>query len=267
MSFRPRSKVALSHGRGWLTAESAASIHRIDREIGHPLQITEAGRNWDEQNEHWLTYLRVGYPIALHPDAPSVHQEGDAIDSDEAQQILGVMTDHGWIRTVYRWVNGVWTLVERWHFERFPDKDNHRNDPAPSGAGATPSTFEEDDMIAARITDHSGVKHHAIIGNGYLRHLIGPDDPEWQKNVVTADDRWTDIPIDRLPSVLRTYACDLHIWDIRGGTMVVRDPLDGTVGPGKLWSVMNELRSNIGAVKLTSDATAKYVKQLAAAKS
>lgn len=167
MSYAPRSKVALSHGRGWLTAESAASIHRIDREIGHPLQITEAGRNWDEQNEHWLTYLRVGYPIALHPDAPSVHQKGDAIDSDEAQQILGVMTDHGWIRTVYRRVNGVWTLIERWHFERFPDKDNHRNDPAASGAGSTALTFEEDEDMRVIVTNGN----YYAIAKQFLSHL------------------------------------------------------------------------------------------------
>lgn len=133
----------------------------------------------------------------------------------------------------------------------------------PAG-GQAQLPIEEDDMIAARIIDGKGVRHHAIIGNGYFRHLIGSDDPEWQKNVVTADDRWTDIPIDRLPSVLRTFACDLHIWDVRNGTMVVRDPLTGKVGAGNLWSAMNDLRSNIGAVKVTSVATEKYLKVLAA---
>ena len=138
MSYHPRSVVALSGGRGWLTAESAASIHRIDAQIGHRLQITEAGRSWDEQNAHWLTYQRNGYPIALNPNAPSVHQIGDAVDSDEAQQILHIMADHGWVRTVYRWVNGQWTLVERWHFEHFIEKDNYR-----SGGNVAGS---EDDM-------------------------------------------------------------------------------------------------------------------------
>lgn len=150
MSYQPRSVVALSGGRGWLTAEAAASIHRIDAQIGHRLQITEAGRSFFQQEEHWLRYLRNGYPIALNPNTPSVHQIGDAIDSDEAQRILAVMEDHGWRRTVYRWVNGVWTLVERWHFEYFIAKDNHRFDGAPSGGATTPVTrpnqSEEDEM-------------------------------------------------------------------------------------------------------------------------
>lgn len=135
MAFKPRSVVLLRGGRGWLTKESAASIHRIDAQIGHHLQITEAGRTWDQQNVHFQHYLRYGAPIALNPDTPSVHQIGDAIDSDEAQNILSVMTDHGWIRTVYRWVNGKWTLVERWHFEHFIEKDNHRYEGDPAGGG------------------------------------------------------------------------------------------------------------------------------------
>lgn len=143
----PRSKVDLGGGRGWLTVEAAASIRRIDREIGHRLQVTEAGRSFFQQDEHWRKYLRDGYPIALNPNTPSVHQIGDAIDSDEAQRFVALMAEHGWIRTVYRWVNGVWTLVERWHFEYFIAKDKHRFDPTPASGGKTaPAVPEEDDM-------------------------------------------------------------------------------------------------------------------------
>lgn len=138
--------VDLGFGRGWLSRSAAASVRRIDRQIGHPLQITEAGRTWGRQNEHWLTYKRVGWPIALHPDTPSEHQKGLSIDSDEAQRIIAILEDHGWRRTVYRWVNGVWTLVERWHFEYFAHLDNHRNDPAPSGSNTAAPVSEEDDM-------------------------------------------------------------------------------------------------------------------------
>src|SRR5690349_9705397 len=115
MAYAPPSVAVLHGGRGWLTVEAAASIHRIDRQIGHHLQITEAGRNWDQQNAHYQHYLRYGSPIALNPDTPSVHQKGAAIDSDEAQNDIAMMERNGWVRTVYRWVNGVWTLVERWH--------------------------------------------------------------------------------------------------------------------------------------------------------
>lgn len=139
----PGERVDLGGGRGWLDRPHADSIFRIDRQIGHRLQITEAGRTWDEQNAHFQTFLRVGYPIALSPDTPSVHQQGGAIDSNEAQRILQIMDDHGWRRTVYRWVNGRWTLVEEWHFERFENLDNHRNEPAPAGGNATPIQQKE----------------------------------------------------------------------------------------------------------------------------
>lgn len=112
----------LGHGRGWLDKGAALSIARIDDQIGHPLQITEAGRTWAQQNAHWQTYLRDGSPIALSPDAPSIHQLGNAIDTDERN--VPVLNDHGWFQTVYR--NGV--LVEPWHFEYDKTRDNHEGD-------------------------------------------------------------------------------------------------------------------------------------------
>lgn len=167
------------------------------------------------------------------------------------------------------------------HLEISPGKVHYSNtgqvDPVPfiterlgSLAGnvtaPTPALVpEEDDMIAGRITDGQGRKHHVIIGNGYLRHLIDADNPEWMKNVTTSDDKWTEIVIDQLPSVLRSYSCDLHIWDIRNGSFVVLDPLTGNVAPGVLWSAVNALRSTVAAVKVTSEQTKAYVEKLAKA--
>lgn len=127
----------LTNGRGWLAANHAASIARIDAELGHPLQITEAGRSKEKADANYAAYLAYlngtgpWAPIAL-PGDQSVHVFGGAIDSDEAQRHLELMKRHGWIRTVIR--NGV--VVERWHFERFADLDQHRHD-----------TQEEDDMF------------------------------------------------------------------------------------------------------------------------
>lgn len=120
-------QVNLGFGRGWLNRAAANSIRRIDARIGHALQITEAGRTWAQQNAHYQHYLKYGSPIALSPNAPSLHQRGNAIDSDEAQRIHALMEEHGWRRTVYRWVNGKWTLVEPWHYEYFPEHDRHIN--------------------------------------------------------------------------------------------------------------------------------------------
>lgn len=140
----------LGSGRGWLNDAPAASIRRLDRALGHPLQITEAGRTWAQQNVHWLNYQRNGRPIALHPDTPSVHQKGAAIDTDEGQQHVQLLAEHGWKRTVYRWVNGRYTLVEPWHFEYFPDKDQHRNGPEFAGNETPAPVPEEDDMTLFR---------------------------------------------------------------------------------------------------------------------
>lgn len=123
-------QVDLGHGRGWLAREHAESIWRIDAELGHPMQITEAGRSHEKADANYAAYLAYlngagpWAPIAL-PGDQSVHCLGGAIDSDEAQQHLELMKRHGWIRTVIR--NGV--IVEVWHFERFRDHDQHRNDP------------------------------------------------------------------------------------------------------------------------------------------
>lgn len=149
----------LGHGRGWADAGAAASIRRVDQALGHPAQITEAGRDWERQNDHWQAYLRYlaggpWAPIALSPDAPSIHQLGNAVDSDEWQKHVALLARHGWRRTVYRKINGVWTLVEPWHFEYFADRDQHRNDPAPAGEITNPPDAEEDEDDMFKPTVH-----------------------------------------------------------------------------------------------------------------
>lgn len=121
--------VDLGGGRGWLNAGPAASIFRIDKALGHRMQITEAGRTWAQQNAHWQRYQKYGHPIALHPNTPSVHQKGAAIDTNEGQNHVALLARHGWRRTVYR--KG--KLVEPWHFEYFPDEDRYRSSTASTG--------------------------------------------------------------------------------------------------------------------------------------
>ncbi|MGI6878845.1 hypothetical protein [Microbacterium sp. gxy059] len=138
----------IGHGRGWLTPEAAASIRRLDAVKGAPWQITEAGRTWDRQKQHWdayQAYLSGRGPwaaIALHPDAPSIHQRGSAIDTDQRETAL--LNEHGWFHTVYR--DGV--LVEPWHYEYDKARDKHLGQSA-GGGGAT-TTPEEDIMNASQ---------------------------------------------------------------------------------------------------------------------
>lgn len=138
-------QINLESGRGWLRPDAAASVKRIDAQIGHALQITEAGRTWAQQNAHYQAYKRYlaggpYAPIALSPDAPSIHQIGAAIDTDEGQRILSVLHDHGWRQTVYRGGK----LVEPWHFEYSSSRDNHHG--------------EEPDMALNSDTDYEAFK-------------------------------------------------------------------------------------------------------------
>lgn len=122
----------LGGGRGWLDAPAAASIARIDAQLGHPLQITEAGRTPRRQQELRDLYLAgKGEYAATVEESP--HPRGEAIDSDEAQRHLDLLAEHGWYRPL---------KSERWHFLYRASHDRHRNDPAPTGATAS----EEDDM-------------------------------------------------------------------------------------------------------------------------
>jgi hypothetical protein len=249
-------KTDLGHGRGWLEAEAAKSQARIDRALGYPQQITEAGRSWEQQNAHWLTFQKYGKPIALHPDTPSVHQKGRAKDTDERN--VALMNEHGWFQTVYRTVNGRRTLVEPWHFEYFPERDKHRNDPDPAGE-STRTPLEEDDMLALKINAGTRGEHLCTLAPGVFSHMIGADNPEWIKNVIRADDAWADVPLNRLPALLHRFGCDLHIWDIRNGEFVVLNPLTGQATEGGMWSAVNAGRAGIEQVRITSEETAAYI--------
>lgn len=171
-------RVDLGGGRGWLEDPAARSIARIDREIGHRCQITEAGRTWEKQNEHYQRYLRNGSPIALHPDTPSVHQLGAAIDSNEAQRILSVMDRHGWRRTVYR--NG--QLVEPWHFEYFWSLDQHRNETITLAQVGGVWTFQEEDDMGTLDNTEANYQTFARFMQRALKYDVRTEGmgPDWR---------------------------------------------------------------------------------------
>lgn len=163
--------VNLGGGRGLLREEPAKSLARIDRKLGHRMQITEALRSWAQQNEHYQTYLKYGRPIALNPNTPSIHQLGYAIDSDEAQNHIALMEDHGWRRTVYRWVDGVWTLIERWHFEYNESLDNHRHEVV---------TLVQTASGAWHLPDPNPPRPELTTGDIEMRMIWNGDDPNEQ---------------------------------------------------------------------------------------
>lgn len=164
------TKVDLGHGRGWASPRAAASIRRIDAQLGRLADINEAGRSPEQANENrrkWLAYERYlnGGPWA--PKAPyalgadeSVHCSGDAADSDDwyDPRAAAVWRDNGWRQTArYFDRQGRPTAKdEPWHGEHFEHLDNHRFDGVPSGGAAAASPepisntqFEEDIMSNA----------------------------------------------------------------------------------------------------------------------
>lgn len=139
-------QVDLGHGRGWAAPDAAASIFRIDAQIGHPVQVTEAGRTHERQAElraNWEAG-EPGYYFALPPDppeGPSVHQSGEAVDSDEHD---APWEENGWVQTALQ-------RGETWHREYRRDRDK-RYDPNHTAAlTARTLTTDQGDIMGIRI--------------------------------------------------------------------------------------------------------------------
>lgn len=155
---------------------------------------------------------------------------------------------------------------EQWHIGDFNNPwvvpafaAGHAENPSPA-----PEVLEEDDeMLMLRIRDHNNDVHLCSLGNGVFRHFIGGDPHDKIMRVSRARDDWQDITTAELPAFLRTYGCDLHIWNVVNRQFVVLDPLSGKAGSGGMWSATNAARAGISAVQVTSDETAAYVQELA----
>lgn len=132
------TKVELGHGRGWAAPNAAKSIARIDRQLGRPADINEAGRSPERANENrakWLAYsayLNGGpwapkAPYALGADE-SVHCWGGAADSDDwyDERAAAVWRDNGWRQTAR--YPGNKAKDEPWHGEYSEHLDNHRHE-------------------------------------------------------------------------------------------------------------------------------------------
>lgn len=134
--------VDLSNGRGWINPGPAASIARIDKALGRPLHITEAGRSFFQQQVFYEAWLNGTGNYALSPYAPSIHQVGDAIDTGDWWELTALLNEHGWFQTVF-WPDG--SLREGWHFEYDASRDQHINDHSGENAAPAPAEPEEED--------------------------------------------------------------------------------------------------------------------------
>ena len=109
---------------------------------------------------------------------------------------------------------------------------------------------EEDNTMLMIKLKGARVDHLVALGEGIFRHFLGNDPYEFIKNVSRSADDWQEVNIADLPALLRTYGCDLNIWDFRdardlsksvpgvdpNAAFCVLDPLDGSVKPGNMWS-------------------------------
>lgn len=138
---------------------------------------------------------------------------------------------------------------EAWHYKAKNIYNAVPGGQAPSGSNSTP---KESTVLALRIKDNRGTIHFASLEVGVFRHLIGSDNVERHRNVVTMDDAYTDLSIDELNIYLTSYGCDTNIYRVNpDGAFVVLDPRNGSVGPGNMWSAVNarfaELRALINS--------------------
>lgn len=128
----------IGHGRGWLRADAAASIRRIDHALGRPLDSNSAGRTAAEQAEARRKFF-AGGPYAA-PVGTSPHEFGTAIDTDD--RFIALMADHGWSRPL---------KTEPWHFVYNPTRDNHRYEGVPAALPLTEEPTPEEEEMATTI--------------------------------------------------------------------------------------------------------------------
>ena len=174
-------KVDIGHGRGWLAPAPAASLARIDAQLGRPADINEAGRSPEQANENrrkWLAYERYlnGGPWA--PKAPyalgadqSVHCWGYAADTDDSYDpaASAVWERNGWVQTAL-YPNNL-AKHEPWHREYREDRDQHRNDPAPAGAETPTIPVRRDTMSIPPLANTGGDNRIWDVSGGAKRHI------------------------------------------------------------------------------------------------
>ncbi len=202
-------------------------------------RVNSAGRLYADQKYFWDGWAarRPGFNPADNPDDPNArlpHLRGFALDIDPTGDRVARLTAAGFTRPI---------SYEPWHWE--PYGKNVRNYPKvyalPASIDATPFTvsstpLEEDDMLALSIKDPAtGAAHLAALGRGILRHFIGGDNPERIKNIIRADDSWTETTIAELPVLLKTYGVPASAWKLDAGAFKVLDTASGAYRAGGAW--------------------------------
>ena len=236
----------------------------------------------------WGNYVDVTVPttdgssvfarLAHHATGTVQVRVGDWVTGGETR--IGTMGDTGDAGGVHLheelWINGRRVDPVIYRTRDIPGTPST----AASGARQFPTNpvqqSEEDNTMLMLILKGGATDHLVAVGNGVFRHFLPTDPYQAIMQVSRTQDDWQEIGLSALPALLRTYGCDLNIWDFRDGrdlsksvrgtdpnaVFVVLDPLDGSVRPGNMWSAVGAVRSRVDQVKLTSEQTAAYLKAL-----
>lgn len=242
--------------------DAAAAFRRADAQVraefGRGIDVNSTHRDWDQQlrmYNAWQAYISgrgpyPGHSKALHPADPlAFHTKGLALDSDDWRipRIVQILAENGFIR------NRLYVPNENHHFEWLRNRDQNHGKPIGGGAASGPHVpKEDDDMLMLNLHGIGTATHKVALGPGIFRHFISTDPFEKIKNVARIQDDWQDVSYVELPALLRTYGCDLNIWDWNpsAGGFCILDPLTGTVKPGNAWTASGATRAAIAGIKL-----------------
>lgn len=127
----------LSYGRGWLNPAEAASVRRMDAQLGYAMQISEAGRTNARQRYLWNLYHSPNRPAWLGKPAypgTSPHERGNAIDTEQYRTHGRMLLENGWRRAI---------ASEPWHWVYNSALDRYYGQPAGGGNVVIPPNPED----------------------------------------------------------------------------------------------------------------------------
>lgn len=166
------STVDIGYGRGRLAPNPAASLRRIDSQLGRLADVNDAWRFpevADENRRKWLAYKAGTGPIAPYAldRWGSIHCRGYAADSDDWYNAAAaaVWWRNGWRQTA-RYSD---SRDEPWHGEYDEVLDQYLGTTAVGGASPfpDPSTSGGSEMYIIRAEGRAPT----LVGPGYVRSL------------------------------------------------------------------------------------------------
>lgn len=187
--------VDIGGGRGRLAPNPAASLRRIDAQLGRLADVNDAWRSpevADENRRKWLAYQNGTGPAAPYAldRWGSIHCRGYAADSDDWYNggAAGVWRRNGWRQTA-RYPD---SRDEPWHGEYDESLDEYFTGSA--AGGSTP--FEEEDMNADQDRALAAVWQFSLRASQILEALDVRTGNAQEGNLAIAAERLKSLPAE-----------------------------------------------------------------------